>query len=278
MRKTKNRDISRKILFIVIFIILVVIFMPLSKVNIGEKAVVYNYITGEITKNVPAGWHLVLPFMHKMTIYPVNDQTYKIWRDNKNWNNGIDASIITPTSDNQKVSIDATFVYSVNTECLDYIFERFNGEGVDSIEKNYLDNIFNNAVVSVVSQYSAYEVYSTKRVDIQNKILEMLKDEIANNGLILKYVYIDTVRLSEEAEAIIRAQALAEAAIIEAQGKSDANRLLSDSLSDTIMTYEAINQLSKSLQLVVIPSGTGTEIDFSKIIEQVLKQEEDTSE
>lgn len=278
VQKIKIRQKDKRMLFIIASIILAVIFMPFNKVDIGEKAIIFNSITGKTSKSVSAGWHLVVPFVHKMTVYPMNDQTYKICRDNKNWNDGIDASIITPTNDNQKVSIDATFVYSLNTDNLGYIFERFNGEGIKNIEKNYLDDIFKNAVISIVSKYSAYEVYSTKRVEIQNKILEEAKEQISFNGLELKYVYIDTVRLSEEAESIIKAQALAEAAIIEAQGKSDANKLLSDSLSDKIMTYEALNQLSKSLKLVVIPSGTVNEIDLSKMLEQMLEQTDNTLE
>lgn len=268
---------KRKVLVIVV-ILLFIIANLLKKVDVGQNAVVFNSINGKISDDVSPGWHFVFPFVQTMTIYPTNEQTYKIYRDNKNWNDGIDASITTPTNDNQKVSIDATFVFSLTKEKLAHIYQKFNGEDISNIEKNYLDDIFKNAVVSTVSQYSAYEVYSTKRVKIQNKILSVIKEEIAKKGFELKDVYIDNVRLSEETESIIKAQAIAEADIIEAQGKSDANKLISNSLSDKIMTYEALGKLSENLKLIVVPSGTGSEMDFSKILEQMLEQSENTEE
>lgn len=272
--KIKNKSFF----WVIAIIIVIILFMPFKKVEVGERAIIFNSIKGEPSRSVSSGWHFVVPFVHTMTVYPLNDQTYKIYRDNENWNDGIDASIIAPTNDNQKVSIDATFIYCINTQNLEYIFERFNGEDIKNIEENYLDDIFKNAVVSITSKYSAYEVYSTKREEIQNKILATIKEQVMENGVELKYVYIDTVRLSEEAESIIKAQALAEAAIIEAQGKSNANKILSESLSDKIMTYEALSQLSESLKLVVVPSGIGSEIDFSKLLEQILEQTESASE
>ena len=87
-------------------------------------------------------------------------------------------------------------------------------------------------------------------------------------------MYIETVRLSPETESIIRAESLAEAARIEAQGKSDANKLISESLTDKIMAYEALSKLSESLRLIIVPSGTDSQLDFSKIIEQILNEAE----
>ena len=268
---------KKGIFFIAVFLIICVLINPLRKVEVGQNAIIFNSLSNSISDNIHPGWHFVLPFIQKMTVYPINDQTYKIYRDNKNWNNGVDASITTPTNDNQKVSIDITFVYSLMPEKLSYIFEKYNGDDVRDIEEKYLDDILKNAVISIVSKYSAYEVYSTKRVEIQNKISKEVKQEIAVNGIELKYMYIDKVRLSEETESIIKARALAEASIIEAQGKSDANKLLSNSLNDKIMTYEALGKLSESLKLIVVPSGSESELYFSKILEQIVNQNEDVT-
>lgn len=264
--------------FAITFLVLCVLINPFKKVEVGENAIIFNSLNNSISDNIQPGWHFVIPFIQKMTVYPINEQTYKIYRDNKSWSNGVDASITTPTNDNQKVSIDITFVYTLMPKKLNYIFKKFNGDDVKNIEQKYLDDILKNAVISIVSKYSAYEVYSTKRVEIQNRISTEVKQKIAINGLEMKYIYLDNVRLSEEVESIIKAQALAEAAIIEAKGKSDANKLLSNSLNDKIMTYEALGKLSESLKLIVVPSGSGSELDFSKILEQVVNQNENTAE
>lgn len=263
---------ENKTIIVVLFFILIILIAPIQKVEVGHQGIMYNSFSGSISSNYSSGWHVVIPFVQSLTSYPIHDQAYKIYRDNKSWNNGIDASITAPTSDNQKISIDATFIYELDKEKMSYLYDRFNGKDISAIEKNYLDDIFRSSVVNAVSQYSAYDVYSTKRVEIQTLIFNNLTKKFNDSGIIFKDVYIDTVRLSSEIESIIRAEALAEAARIEAQGKSDANRLISDSLTDKIMTYETLSQLSESLRLIIVPSGTDSQLDFSRILEQMLSE------
>jgi regulator of protease activity HflC (stomatin/prohibitin superfamily) len=268
---------KNKILIIAMIIVILILLAPIQKVEIGQQGILYNELSGNSSSNISSGLHIVIPFFQNLTSYPVNDRAYKIYRDNKSWNNGVDASIATPTNDNQKVSIDATFIYVLDKEKLNYIYERFNGQEIAQIEKGFLDDIFKASVISAVTQYSAYDVYSTKRGEIQAKIFEDLSEKLANTGIILKDMYIDTVRLSPEAESIIKARALAEAARIEAQGKADANKLISESLTDKIMTYEALQKMSESLRLMIVPSGSDTQLDFTKIIEQLLNEAENSA-
>ena len=263
---------KNKYILIVAVLIAFVLLAPFQKVQIGQKGVLYNSITGKTVTDVSPGWHIVFPFVQELVSYPTNDTVHKIYRDTKNWNNGIDASIVTPTKDNQEVSIDATFIYSLDEDKLQYIFERFNGEDIDVIESEYLDDIFKGSVIEAITRYTAYEVYSAKRSEVQNVVFEDLSQQLADMGIIIKSIYFDTIRLSAETEAIIRAESLAEAARIEAQGQSDANRLISDSLTDKIMSYEALQKMSESLKLIIVPSGAEGQIDYSKIIEQIMNE------
>jgi len=254
---------KNKLIIAAAVIVLLILLAPVQKVEVGQQGILYNSFSGKSSANISAGWHFVMPFLQSLTSYPVNDRAYRIYRDNKSWNNGADASIATPSNDNQKVSIDATFIYVLDKEKLNYIYERFNGQEISQIEKEFLDDIFKASVINAVTQYSAYEVYSTKRSEIQAKIFEDLSVKLTDTGVVIKDMYIDTVRLSPETESIIKAQALAEAALIEAQGKADANKLISDSLTDKIMTYEALQKMSESLRLIIVPTGANI-IDDSR--------------
>ena len=172
------------------------------------------------------------------------------------------------------MSVDATFVFTLDDTKFNYIFEKFNGASIEQIENNYLDDIFKASVINAITNYTAYDVYSTKRGEVQADILKDISLKLLDTGIIVKDVYIDTVRLSAETEAVIKAQSLAEAARIEAQGKSDANKLISESLTEKIMTYEALQKMSESLKLIIVPSGSEGQIDYSKIIEQILNEAE----
>lgn len=265
---------KNKFIFIAAMVVALVLLAPFQKVEIGQRGILYNTINGNISSDLSSGWHVVFPFFQKMMSYPTNETIYKIYRDNKNWNNGIDASIVTPTQDNQTVSVDATFVFTLDDTKFNYIFEKFNGASIEQIENNYLDDIFKASVINAITNYTAYDVYSTKRGEVQADILKDISLKLLDTGIIVKDVYIDTVRLSAETEAVIKAQSLAEAARIEAQGKSDANKLISESLTEKIMTYEALQKMSESLKLIIVPSGSEGQIDYSKIIEQILNEAE----
>ena len=259
---------------LLLFVFIVLLF-PFQRVGIGQLGVLYNSFTGNVKEPISPGWHYVIPFVQELTVYPETERTYIISRDQKSWNNGIDASIATPSNDNQTLSIDVTFVYLMEKDKLQSIYEKYNGKPIGEIEKEYFDGIFKDAIINTVSKYSSYDVYSTKRNDIQEEVLKILKDEFKGSGVLLKDVYINTVRLSEEMNSIIQAEALAKAEIIEAQGKSDANKLISDSLSEKIMKYESLTKLSNSLKLVIVPSGSDTDLDFSDILNQMLNQDKD---
>lgn len=267
-----------KILIIVIIVALIIIFAPVKKVEVGHEGILYNTISGNVTSVQSSGWHIVYPIIQDLTSYPINERSYKIYRDTKNWNDGVDASIVVPTNDNQEVSLDVSFVYALDENMLLQIYEKFNGQEIEDIEEKYLKDIFKSSVISAVTQYSAYDVYSTKRGEIEAVIKAGLSEKLLDLGIIIKDIYIETVRLSAEMESILKAEALAEAARIEAQGRSDANKLISDSLTNEIMTYESLQKMSDSLKLIIIPSGSENQLDLTKIFEQILNSTKESEQ
>lgn len=267
-----------KILIIVIIVALIIVFAPIKKVEVGHEGILYNTMSGNVTSVQSSGWHIVCPIIQDLTSYPINERSYKIYRDTKNWNDGVDASIVVPTNDNQEVSLDVSFVYALDENMLLQIYEKFNGQEIEDIEEKYLKDIFKSSVISAVTQYSAYDVYSTKRGEIEAVIKAGLSEKLLESGIIIKDIYIETVRLSAEMESILKAEALAEAARIEAQGRSDANKLISDSLTNEIMTYESLQKMSDSLKLIIIPSGSEDQLDLTKIFEQILNSTKESEQ
>ncbi|MDF2841834.1 MAG: spfh domain / band 7 family protein [Herbinix sp.] len=253
------------------FIVLFILFLPLKKVEIGDRGILYDNIQGQVTNILKPGWHFVIPITQELTSYPITEKSYVIARDSKNWSNGIDASITTPSSDNQTLSIDVSFQYYLDQNKLEYIYEKYDGKEILEIEKTYLKDIFKDSIIHTVSQYTAYDVYSTKRKEIQNNVLDILRRKLEGSGIMINDTFINNVRLSEEMNSIIKAKAVAKAAVIEAEGKSAANKLINDSLSNKIMQYESLSKLSESLKLVIVPSDSNTQLDFSKILEQMLE-------
>ena len=126
--------------------------------------------------------------------------------------------------------------------------------------------------------YTPEQLYSSKRDAIQEEIYEETKKILDKQYVQLNEVLVRDVtlpgtikdaierKLKQEQESLeyefrlVTAQKEAERQIIEAQGKADANRILSASLTDKILSdkgIEATIKLSESNNSKVVVIGSG---------------------
>ena len=151
-----------------------------------------------------------------------------------------------------------------------------------SLGENYLDRVIKPAIRSaarsVVGRYLPDELYSTKRDAIQVEIFQETKKILEKQYVQLNEVLVRDVtlpntikdaierKLKQEQESLeyefrlVTAAKEAEKVIIEAQGKADANRILSASLTDKILRdkgIEATLELAKSPNSKVVVIGSG---------------------
>ena len=135
-----------------------------------------------------------------------------------------------------------------------------------------------SAARSVVGRYTPEQLYSSKRDAIQEEIFIETKKIMDNQYVQLNEVLVRDVtlpstikdaierKLKQEQESLeyefrlVTAQKEAERQIIEAQGKADANRILSASLTDKILQdkgIEATTRLSESPNSKIVVIGSG---------------------
>jgi regulator of protease activity HflC (stomatin/prohibitin superfamily) len=63
-----------------------------------------------------------------------------------------------------------------------------------------------------------------------------------------------------------RARGTADAAVIEAEGVNEANRLIAESLTPEVLQYLAINEFNDNVTIALVPSGEGLLLDPSTLI------------
>jgi len=145
-------------------------------------------------------------------------------------------------------------------------------------QRELLSPAINAAAKSVVGRYTPEQLYSSKRDIIELEILEQVRVELEGQYVNVKRVLVENVKLpttikdaierklKQEQESLeyefrlVTAKKEAEKVIIEAQGKADANRILSASLTDKILQdkgIEATVKLSESSNSKVIVIGSG---------------------
>lgn len=178
------------------------------------------------------------------------------------------------SSNGLDIQLDASVLYQPEYSNLARLHKE---KGKDYL-KRVLQPAIRSAARSVVGRYTPEQLYSSKRDAIQEEIFEETKKIVDDQYIQLNKILIRDVslpptikeaierKLKQEQESLeyefrlVTAQKEAERQIIEAQGKADANRILSASLNDRILQdkgIEATTQLAESPNSKVIVIGSG---------------------
>jgi prohibitin 1 len=265
MAQQPQLSFPKGILPIVFIGIILLIFITKSTVTIdaGEAGVLWKRFDGGVVIDEPPlgeGFHFVAPW-NTVIVYETRQmeltEKMKVLSSN-----GLD------------IQLEATAWYQPRAEDLGRLHQT---KGT-----NYLDRVLKpamrSATRSVVGRYTPEQIYSSKRDAIQEEIFDETKRIVNDqfiqlNDVLVRDVTLPTAikdaierKLGQEQESLEykfrleKAEKEAEKQRIEAQGKADANRILSASLNDQILKdkgIEATLKLSQSPNTKVIVIGGG---------------------
>ncbi len=251
-------------LFLVIVIVLGIILVSKSTVTIGpgEGGVLFERFGDGINteKTYGEGLNFVAPW-NNMLVHKVRQQS-------------ISDEMNVLSVNGLEVRVNGTIWYEPEYENLGYLIKT---KGQDYV-RELLNPAINAAARSVVGRYTPEQLYSSKRDVIEKEILEEVQSELDGQFLNVKRVLVEDVKLpatiktaierklKQEQESLeyefrlVTAKKEAEKVRIEAQGKADANRILSASLTEKILKdkgIEATVKLSESSNSKVIVIGSG---------------------
>jgi len=250
---------------VVFIIILLIILISKSAITIGsgEAGVLYRtFGNGVVTDEPPLneGFHIVAPW-NKVFVYEVRQQ--EVFEKMKVLSsNGLD------------IQLDASAWFQP-----DYVdLGKLHQEKSEQYKERILLPAIRSAARSVVGRYTPEQLYSSKRDAIQVEIFEETKNIVEDQYIQLNEILIRDVtlpptikeaierKLKQEQESLeyefrlVTAAKEAEKVRIEAQGKADANKILSASLTDKILQDKGIDATLKMAEspnskVVVIGSG-----------------------
>ncbi len=249
---------------ILIGIVLLIIIIAKSAVTIGpgEGGVIFERFGDGINteKTYGEGFHIVAPW-NDMLIFKVRQQS-------------ISDKMNVLSVDGLQVSVNGTIWFEPEYNNLGRLIKTKGTEFIVEL----LDPAINSAARSVVGRYTPEQLYSSKRDVIEQEILVEVRKELEGQYINVKRVLVEDVtlppsikdaierKLKQEQESLeyefrlVTAEKEAEKQRIEAQGKADANRILSASLTDKILQdkgIEATNKLAESPNSKVVIIGSG---------------------
>lgn len=250
---------------VIVGIILLIILLAKASVTIkaGHAGVLYQTFGNGVVTNQPPlgeGFHIVAPW-NKVFIYEVRQQE-------------LSEKMQVLSSNGLEIKLDASAWYQPIYKDVARLHQE---KGEDYLQR-VIQPAIRSAARSVVGRYTPEQLYSSKRDAIQEEIFEETKkildkqyvqlNEILVRDVTLPPTIKDAIerKLRQEQESLEyeyrleKAEKEAERQRIEAQGKADANQILSASLTDKILQDKGIDatlELSKSPNTKVVVVGSG---------------------
>jgi prohibitin 2 len=170
------------------------LYNSVFQVQGGERAIKFNRIFGVGEKHYDEGIKFLIPFLERPIIYDVKARP---------------TSITSPTGsrDLQTVHITVRILHRPDANNLPFIYRNL---GKDYSER-VLPSIANEVLKSVVAQFTAAELMSTKRSEVSGNVAERLKQRGKEFGILIEDVsVINLVFGAEYSQAVESKQVAAQ--------------------------------------------------------------------
>jgi regulator of protease activity HflC (stomatin/prohibitin superfamily) len=246
---------------VVFFIILI---GSVTSVKPGFAGVVYNRSGGIEDTTLAQGWHFVA-WWKSVTEYPISTETVYLTKSVQEGSKQ-DDSFNSATKEGMPVNLDVMYSYHVSVDKLPHVYTKFRGMEIENIESGYIKTQLKSIVQINTSQYGMLDVFGDKRAEIQSKIFDMLKADLAKDGFILESFSFGEIRPDESSKKAIQAKVnaqqiqaqkktemetakieaerkrqeamgIADSALIIAQGNAKANEVTKQSLTRELIDY-----------------------------------------
>jgi regulator of protease activity HflC (stomatin/prohibitin superfamily) len=250
-------------LFFAVILLSSSIFMT---IDAGERGVLFERFGGGLDKEkiYTPGFVVKAPW-NEMFVYDVRERT-------------IDEAMDVLDKNGLSVKVDMSVRFHPMYNKIGYLHEFF---GKDYVSQLIVPEV-RSTVRRVMGRYTAEEIYSTKRSEVEEAIIRETEEILQgkDNNIMMKALLIRSInlpdeirnaiesKLKQEQEALAyrfrleRATSEAERKRIAAEGEAAANKIINSSLTDELLKMrgiEATTQLSQSSnsKVVVIGGGEG---------------------
>ena len=158
---------------------------PIRTVERGELAVRTNQLTGGVSE-WRDGKVLVIPGLHEIRTYSLRDQTYRPEQVSL-------AQGLAPLQSVEGLSlgVDLTFRYALDPAKIAEMSKNL----PDNVSDGVVEPAVQGVIYKIFARYTVREIFSTKRVEIQQAIESELAPKLAADGIVLRGVQMGKVDL-----------------------------------------------------------------------------------
>lgn len=235
--------------------------------NVGVKSLFGKVQDGAI----PSGLNLINPLMD-VEQFNIKTQNYTMSGIADEGDKGGDDAIRALSKDGLEVTIDLTVLYKIIPEMAPAIYREL---GL-SYRELIVRPIARTRIRDLAANYEAVSLYSSKREEFQSKIFNAIDEDFKRRGLVLEQLLVRNIQLPESVKKAIESKINAEQDAqkmefvlqkerqeadrkrVEAQGIADYQKIITSTLTDKQLKYEAIKaqkELATSANAKVVIMG-----------------------
>ena len=158
---------------------------PVANVERGEVGVRSNRLTGDVTE-WRDGSVFVMPGIHEMRRYSLRDRTYQPEPIRR-----ADGAAPLQSIEGLSLGADLSVRYALDPARLSAVSKSL----PDDIGAEIVEPAVQGVIYKIFARYTVREIFSTKRVEIQQAIESELKTKLAADGILLRTVQLGKVDL-----------------------------------------------------------------------------------
>lgn len=280
---------------VIMLIALIMLAMCTEKVPAGYVGVQYSMNGGIKDEVLTQGWHIIKPGV-KIILYPVGIEQSYLTAGN-NGDSKKDESFSASSSEGKSMTLDLTFTYQYNAEDVTSVFTRFKGASGKEVRDSFIKPNIISWTKEVVANYTVADVLGSKRADVNIALTDYLAEKFKLYGITISNVSLINIEVDAEtkeainakitaqqnaetqainnqtaidkAEAdakakITAAQAEADAKLIQARAEQEANKMLSESLSESVLKEQYIEKWNGELPRYVMGENGSVIMDLGE--------------
>jgi regulator of protease activity HflC (stomatin/prohibitin superfamily) len=275
----------------VALVALVSIPQSFTYVNPGHVGIVIHKMRGGVDpRPMTAGMHFRNPFTTGIEEYPVYMQTVVLTRNNAEGSEGND-EINVNSMEGQPVSMDVSLSFELDAARTPMLYQTFRTD-IETIQHTYLKQAIRQVLQEVVGGEEIAAILGPKKAETVSRAQGILSQRLAQYGFVVKQFTINEIRAPQavmdaiNAKNVMQQQALtaqnelqknmyqaqgdsikaagrAKAITAEALAQAEANRLLSQSITPTLVQYEMTKRWDGKM-----PQVTGSAVPMIQLPRQ----------
>ncbi len=267
----------------ILFVLVFLLPSLFTYVEPGHVGILIHRAGGGVdSKPLGPGLHLRNPLLSAIEEYPVYMQTLVLTRGESDGSSGND-EINVNSKEGQPISLDVAMSFEIDPAKVPALYQTFRTD-IGSIQHGYVKQTIRQALQEVVGDEAIADIMGPKKAETVSRAQTLLSQRLVQYGIVVKQFTLNEFRAPPSvieainAKNVMQQQALtaqnelqknefqargdsikaagrAKAILAEAEAQSRANRLLSESLTPTLVQYRLIDKWNGAMPQV---SGGGT--------------------